>query len=104
MRFILMIVMLIVLFGTGPVATLAAEQQVGQADQLKTVTLDIQNMDCSLCRITIRKALENVDGVTGAKVNLDAKTATVTFDPEIAGIKVLTDATTNAGYPSTVRE
>jgi mercuric ion binding protein len=35
-----------------------------------------------------------------AKVSYDTKLALVTFDDEKATIKALTDATTNAGYPS----
>jgi len=73
------------------------------ADTFKTVTLDVQKMDCPMCKITIRKALEKVAGVKKAKVDYDAKTATVTFDPGLANINVLTQATTDAGYPSVLK-
>ena len=48
----------------------------------QTVVLDMQKMTCSLCSITIQKALQKVPGVAGAKVDYDKKTATVKFDPD----------------------
>jgi len=40
--------------------------------------------------------------VTSATVDFDKKTATVTFDPDQVKPAALTQATTNAGFPSTV--
>jgi mercuric ion binding protein len=77
-----------------PLAALAAASQ--------TVTLKVQNMTCSVCPITVRKALEKVQGVASVKVNLDAKTATVIFDPDKANADALVKATTEAGYPASV--
>ena len=66
----------------------------------KTVTLAVDNMTCAACPITVRKALEKVPGVAKAKVDLETKTATVTFDPAKTKVEALTRATTEAGYPS----
>ena len=82
--------------------TNAAELSPGPSDRLETVTLDVQNMDCPLCKITIRKAIEKVDGVRQAKVDYDTKTARVHFDPGLTNVGALAQATTNAGYPSTL--
>lgn len=68
----------------------------------QTVMLDMQNMTCAMCSITIRKALEGVDGVQSAKVDCDSKTANVTFDPKKTTIESLLKATTNVGYPANV--
>jgi mercuric ion binding protein len=70
----------------------------------KTVTLAVQNMTCEVCPITVKKSLEKVPGVSIVKIDFDKKTATVTYDPEKAQPQALTQATTNAGYPSTVKE
>ena len=78
-----------------PVSAFAATQQ--------TAVLDVQNMTCSMCSITIRKALEKVPGVIDAKVDYDHKTATVKFDGDKTNPSALMKATTNAGFPSTVR-
>ena len=73
------------------------------AGPLQTVTLDVQNMFCAVCPITVKKALERVPGVTDAKVDFDKKTASVSFDPDKANPAALTKATADAGYPSSVR-
>ena len=74
------------------------------AGTLQTVTLDVQNMTCAVCPITVKKTLERVPGVTGAKVDLDKKTASISFDPDKASLAALTKATGDAGYPSTVHK
>jgi len=76
-----------------PLTVLAAEPQ--------TVVLDVQNMTCELCPITVKRALDKVPGVAATKIDLAKKTATVIFDPERANVAALVKATTNAGYPST---
>lgn len=78
-----------------PIAALAAPP--------KTVTLEVKNMTCSLCPITVKKSLEKVSGVSAVKVDSDKKTVTVTFDPDKTQAEALTKATTNAGYPSTLQ-
>jgi mercuric ion binding protein len=74
------------------------------AGTLQTVTLNVQNMTCAVCPITVKKALERVPGVTDAKVDFDKKTANVSFDPEKASPDALTKATADAGYPSSVQK
>jgi mercuric ion binding protein len=69
----------------------------------KTVTLDVPGMFCATCPITVKKALTKVTGVTEVKVNLERKQAVVTFDDAKTTIVALTKATTDAGYPSTVK-
>ena len=85
------------------VALLAAPLGVLAADP-QTVVLDVQNMTCELCPITVKKALDKVPGVTASKINFAKKTATVTFDPDRANVAALVKATTNAGYPSTAHD
>lgn len=70
----------------------------------QTVTLAVQNMDCPLCPFTVRKALENVPGVTKVSVDFYGKTATVAFDPAKTNAEALTQATGNAGFPSTIKK
>lgn len=79
-----------------PLAALAAPP--------KTVTLDVQNMTCPVCPITVKKSLEKVSGVSDVQVDLDQKTATVIYDPDMAQPEALTEATANAGYPSSVQK
>ncbi len=69
----------------------------------RTVTLDVSNMDCAVCPITVRKALEKVPGVETAKVDFKTKRAVVAFDPARTSPDVLTQATADAGFPSSVK-
>ena len=70
----------------------------------QTVTLDLPTMNCAMCPITVKKALSKVDGVTEADVSYEKKQAVVIFDDAKTSAKALIQATTNAGYPSTVKE
>lgn len=69
----------------------------------KTVTLDVPGMNCVTCPITVNKALKKVDGVQEAKTDFATKEAVVTFDDSKTSVAKLTQATTEAGYPSTLK-
>ena len=79
-----------------PLATLAATPQ--------TAVLDVHNLTCAVCPITVKKSLVQVPGVSDAKVDFDKKTVTVKFDADKATTAVLVKATTDAGFPSTPRK
>ncbi|NOZ11828.1 MAG: mercury resistance system periplasmic binding protein MerP [Gammaproteobacteria bacterium] len=82
----------------------AQADETKPATETKTITLDVQNMTCALCPLTVRKSLEKVEGVIKAEASFDTKTATVTFNPAKTTLEALTQATTNAGYPSKLKE
>jgi periplasmic mercuric ion binding protein len=65
-----------------------------------TVVLAVKNMYCADCPFIVQRTLEAVPGVTKASVSFKDKTAIVTFDDTKADVSELTNATTNAGYPS----
>ncbi|GAC23130.1 MULTISPECIES: mercury resistance system periplasmic binding protein MerP [Paraglaciecola] len=71
---------------------------------IQTVTLNVPNMNCVTCPITVKKSLTNVDGVKKADVTYATKLAVVTYDDEKTNIEALVSATTNAGYPSVVKD
>lgn len=87
MRNLLLIALL-----TGPLSALAATPQ--------TVVLDVKNMTCELCPVTVKSALGKVPGVADTKIDLASMTATVKFDPDKANVAALVKATTDAGFPS----
>ncbi len=70
----------------------------------QTVTLEVPTMNCVTCPFTVKKALQNVEGVSKADVTFETKLAMVTFDDAKTTVKALTDATKNAGYPSSVQK
>jgi mercuric ion binding protein len=68
----------------------------------QTTTLAVENMTCGTCPIVVKKALERMPGVTSASVDFDKRTAIITFDPDKTTSAKLTQATTEAGFPSKV--
>lgn len=70
----------------------------------RTATLSVDNMDCAVCPITVRKALEQVPGVESAKVDFKSNLAVVAFDASKTTPEALTKATADAGFPSSVKQ
>ncbi len=68
----------------------------------QSVTLMVESMTCSLCPVTVRKALEKTDGVTKATVSYEHHHAVIIYDDEIINIPTLIETTTNAGFPSSL--
>lgn len=83
-------------------ATLASSSAF--AGDTSTATLDVSKMTCAACPITVRKALEKVPGVSSAKTDLKTRSAVVSFDPAKTTTQLLTKATADAGFPSTVKQ
>ena len=81
--------------------TLALAFSVSAWTATKTVTLSVPGM--TACPITVKKALNKVDGVVKTEVSLEKKEATVTYDDAKTPVNTLLDATKNAGYPSSVK-
>ena len=100
-----------VTFGTdfrvrlAPIAqAVAGEPVTTSGQQLQTVKLRVENMDCAGCSYILRRTLTGVEGVTAAKVSYEQKTAIVTFDPARCGVAQLVAATAGIGFPSTAIE
>lgn len=70
---------------------------------MQTVTLSVPGMTCAACPITVKKAISKVDGVAKVDVKFDQREAIVTFDDAKASVQKLTQATENAGYPSSLK-
>lgn len=68
----------------------------------KTITLNVSDMTCAACPITVKKALNKVPGVSKVSVSLENKQAVVTFDDSKTQLNTLLNATFEAGYPSTL--
>lgn len=68
-----------------------------------SVTLGVPSMNCMTCPYTVQKALEKVEGVHNVEVSYATKEATVRFDDTKTNILMLIEATTNAGYSSSVK-
>lgn len=84
---------LVLAAGLSPVAMAAVQ----------TVTLDVPGMTCSSCPITVKKALSKVDGVQRVTASFEKREAVVTFDDSKTSVEKLISATTDAGYPCTLK-
>ncbi|MGE0436763.1 MAG: mercury resistance system periplasmic binding protein MerP [Steroidobacteraceae bacterium] len=69
----------------------------------QTVTLAVPGMTCAACPITVKKALSKVEGVSQVDVTFEKREAVVTFNDAKANVQKLTQATEDAGYPSSVK-
>jgi copper chaperone len=65
---------------------------------METVTLNVQGMTCGGCVASVTRVLKATAGVNDAVVRLDAKSATVTFDPAKTSVPALKSAIEDAGY------
>lgn len=68
------------------------------------VVLDVQNMTCPTCSITIEKALDHVPGVSSEQIDLKTATVVVTFDAERTDISTVVRAIPEAGFPARARD
>jgi len=75
-------------------------ESMGSTDAKVTAIFAVEKMTCKMCPITIRKAMEKVEGVYSAAVDYNNKTATVIYDPAKTNIETIALASTNAGYPA----
>jgi Cu+-exporting ATPase len=60
-------------------------------------------MTCASCVGRVEKALNRLDGVSAAQVNLATEVATVSFDPTQVALEDLTAVVAKAGYTATPR-
>jgi mercuric ion binding protein len=65
--------------------------------QAKSVVIEVEGMTCPLCTSAVKHSLKKVPGVTRAKVRLNTKKATVTFDGNVSNAALL-EAVKKAGY------
>ena len=65
---------------------------------MKEVKLNIEGMHCTGCSTRLEKVLNNVDGVEGAKVNLEEKKADIKYDETQVSEKELIEAVEDAGF------
>ena len=70
----------------------------------QAVTLSIPGMTCGACPITVRIALKRVPGVEKVGIDEAQKLVTVTYDDSKTNVQALTQATKDAGYPSSIKQ
>ena len=73
-------------------------EEAGYQVATGTVSLPIRGMTCANCAGRVEKALQKVEGVLEANVNLATEHATVRFIPGVTHIGALKQAVVDAGY------
>lgn len=71
---------------------------------LHQIVLEVEGMTCQLCDVTVSRALTNLDGVEEALVTFEPPEAVVRFDPVRVSIKDMEVATSEIGYPATLKQ
>lgn len=61
-------------------------------------TLNVQGMSCGHCKSAVEGALNELDGVSAAEVNLDAGNVDVTYDESKVNIDAMKEAIEEQGY------
>ncbi|MDQ3523935.1 MAG: heavy metal translocating P-type ATPase, partial [Chloroflexota bacterium] len=69
----------------------------------RSASLDIEGMTCAACVRRVERALEGVDGVENASVNLATERASVDFNADLVSVGQLSQAVENAGYKAVDR-
>ncbi|HHO54390.1 MAG TPA: copper chaperone [Deltaproteobacteria bacterium] len=68
-----------------------------------TATFAVEGMSCGSCSITVRAAVDRLDGIASVEVDVDGGAATVTFDGGRVTAEQIARAITSSGYTATVR-
>jgi copper chaperone CopZ len=99
MRFVMVVMGLLTIFGLGPVA--------GQSDKAtgEVCKLKVEGMACSACAARVEKQALKVDGVKAAKVDQPKGIASVTFDPTRTSPSAIAKAVASkTGFKTEVQE
>jgi copper chaperone len=63
-----------------------------------TRTLEVEGMSCNHCVMSIKKAVGELNGVSNVSVDLETKTVTVDYNPELVAIETVIEAIEDQGY------
>ena len=63
-----------------------------------TRTLEVEGMSCNHCVMSIKKAVGELNSVSNVSVDLEAKTVTVDYNPELVAIETVIEAIEDQGY------
>jgi Cu+-exporting ATPase len=80
-----------------------AVENVGYAIPLAEVMLDVKGMTCASCVAHVETALNQLEGVNAAIVNLGLGTARVTYIPGVLSVSAMKAAVRDVGYEAQER-
>ncbi|AMX00290.1 copper chaperone CopZ [Rummeliibacillus stabekisii] len=65
---------------------------------METKTLAVQGMSCGHCKSSVEGALNQLDGVSSAEVNLEAGNVAVAYDNSKVTLAAMKEAIEEQGY------
>ncbi|SER58333.1 copper chaperone CopZ [Salipaludibacillus aurantiacus] len=65
---------------------------------MKKETIQVEGMTCNHCKQAVEGALNKVDGVAKAEVNLDANNVTVEYEDSQVNLSTLKEEIEDQGY------
>lgn len=65
---------------------------------MTTKTLNVPDISCGHCKMSIEGALEELNGVSRSEVNIEPRTVDVTWDDAVVDIDTIIDAIEEQGY------
>lgn len=99
-RILLVIAAGVVLLGS-PASMLTAVAQPKASESkrdLKTIVLPIEGMVCVACAASVRKTIKSLDGVASVEVNLEKRSAQVTYATQKLSPDQIIAAVNKLGY------
>jgi P-type Cu+ transporter len=79
-------------------------EKLGYGVVTEKVDLDIYGMTCAACSTRIEKALNKLNGVTKASVNLAAESGTVEYQPGVIELHEILEKVKKLGYEAKLKE
>ncbi len=67
-------------------------------NNLQSITLKLNNLDCPSCAVDLDLALEEIPGIISAKTNYAKSETKISFDPKKITLKEINKTLTNLGY------
>jgi mercuric ion binding protein len=68
----------------------------------KTIKLSVPGMTCASCPYIVKGSIDALDGIKSVEAVMEDRSATVTYDDTITNLEMITQATANVGYPSSL--
>lgn len=79
---------------------IVAAAHIGCSAKSEATTAEVKlpTLQCAVCVNTVEAAVKQVEGVQDVRVELNAKTATVTFDAKVTDVPALEQVIVQSGY------
>ena len=81
-----------------PALSNAQEKTEGKSSDIDSTFIEVKTVRCQMCVNAITNALQKVDGVESADVDLETQIAKVTYHPANVSLAMMEKAIASVGY------